>query len=251
MPRIRNEADLTRATASLVAADPRLAAILARTGPLPMRLREPGFRSLIAIVVDQQISRAAADAIFGRVAARVDPFTAEAWLAAKDRHLAKAGLSRPKLKHARAIAERVADGRLDFSRLARLTDDRARDYLIETPGIGRWTADIYLLSCMGRTDPWPAGDVALQAAVAHALELSARPNERDMHALAERWRPWRGIAARLFWAHYRVMREDRPPPSGEVATPALSRGSRSGPDSKLPPLRRSAAQHLPQGGKRA
>ena len=85
-----------------------------------------------------------------------------------------------------------------------MSDDRARAYLIETPGIGRWTADIYLLSCMGRTDPWPAADVALQAAVAHALELPARPSERDMDALAEVWRPCRGVAARLFWAHYRM-----------------------------------------------
>jgi DNA-3-methyladenine glycosylase II len=207
MPRIRTAADLARATASLAAADSRLAAILERTGRLPLRLREPGFRSLIAIVVDQQISRAAADAIFGRLEARLDPFTAVAWLAAKDRSLAKAGLSRPKLRHARAIAERVADGRLDFARLARLTDDRAREYLTSVPGIGHWTADIYLLSCMGRTDPWPAADVALQAAVAHALALPARPNEKDMHALAEGWRPWRGVAARLFWAHYRIMRE--------------------------------------------
>jgi len=207
MPRIRNAADLVRATAALVATDPRLGAIVEKTGALPLRLREPGFKSLIAIVVDQQISRAAADAIFGRLEARLDPFSPEAWLAAKDKHLAKAGLSRPKLKHARAIAERVADGRLDFARLARLSDDRARDYLIETPGIGRWTADIYLLSCMGRTDPWPAGDVALQAAVAHALALPTRPNERDMNALAESWRPYRGVAARLFWAYYRALRE--------------------------------------------
>jgi DNA-3-methyladenine glycosylase II len=207
MPRIRTAADLARATKALAATDSRLAAILERTGPLPLRLREPGFKSLIAIIVDQQISRAAADAIFGRLESRLEPFTADGWLAAKDRTLARAGLSRPKLRHARAIAERVADGRLDFARLARLTDDRARDYLISVPGIGRWTADIYLLSCMGRTDPWPAADVALQAAVAHALELSARPNEREMHALAEVWRPWRGVAARLFWAHYRIMRD--------------------------------------------
>lgn len=207
MPRIRNAADLARATTALVATDPRLGAIMEKTGALPLRLREPGFKSLIAIVVDQQISRAAADAIFGRLEARLDPFSPEAWLAAKDKHLSKAGLSGPKLKHARAIAERVTDGRLDFARLTRLSDDRARDYLIETPGIGRWTADIYLLSCMGRTDPWPAGDVALQAAVAHALALPARPNERDMHALAESWRPYRGVAARLFWAYYRALRE--------------------------------------------
>jgi DNA-3-methyladenine glycosylase II len=206
MPRIRNTADLARATNALATVDARLAAILARTGPLPLRLREPGFKSLITIIVDQQISRAAADAIFTRLEARVAPFTADTWLNTKDRHLAKAGLSRPKRKHARAIAERVADGRLDLARLSRLSDDRARDYLIAVPGVGRWTADIYLLSCMGRTDPWPAADVALQTAVAHALGLPTRPKERDMVALAQTWRPWRGIAARLFWAHYRLMR---------------------------------------------
>src|SRR5262245_40075062 len=122
MPRIRNAADLARATKALTAADVRLAAVLERTGPLPLRLREGGFKALIGIVVDQQISRAAADAIFARIEARLSPFTAKTWLAAKDRDLAKAGLSRPKLKHARAIAERVHDGRLDFSRLHRMRD---------------------------------------------------------------------------------------------------------------------------------
>lgn len=207
MARIRTAADLKRATQALLAADPRLVPVHARTGDLPMRLREAGFKSLIAIIVDQQISRAAADAIFTRVEQRVDPFTPETWLKTKDRQLAKAGLSKPKLRHARAIAERVVDGRLDFAKLARMPDDKAREYLIATPGIGPWTADIYLLSSMGRTDPWPAGDVALQAAVAHALDLKERPSEKEMHTLAEIWRPHRGVAARLFWAHYRVMRE--------------------------------------------
>jgi DNA-3-methyladenine glycosylase II len=209
MPRIRNAADLTRATAALIAADPRLAPILARTGALPLRLREPGFKSLVAIVVDQQISRAAADAIFGRLQTHLDPFTAQAWLAAEETALAKAGLSRPKLKHARAIAERVSDGRLDLMRLARLSDDKARAHLVETPGIGRWTADIYLLSCHGRTDIWPAGDLALQAAAAAALKLRKRPDERAMDRIAEKWRPYRGVAARLLWAYYRTLRQTR------------------------------------------
>jgi DNA-3-methyladenine glycosylase II len=209
MPRIRTLADLERATDALIASDPRLVPILARTGPLPLRRREPGFKSLIGIVCDQQISRAAADSIFRRLEAGLGLFTADAWLAAEEAALAKAGMSRPKLRHARAIAERVADGRLDLARLVRLSDDKAREHLIETPGIGRWTADIYLLSCHGRSDIWPAGDLALQAAVAAGLKLRERPNEKKMDAIAERWRPYRGVAARLFWAYYRTLREEK------------------------------------------
>jgi DNA-3-methyladenine glycosylase II len=204
--RLRNRTDLTRAVSAVAALDPRLAAIARDVGELPLRLREPGFKSLIAIIVDQQISRSAADAIFRRLEAALDLFTAEAWLKMGDQHLAGVGLSRPKLKHARAVAERVADGRLDLVRLSRLSDENARAHLIETPGIGRWTADIYLLSCLGRTDVWPAGDLALQVAATAALGKRKRLNERQMDAIAEIWRPWRGVAARLLWAHYRMLR---------------------------------------------
>ncbi len=204
--RLRNHRDLARAVSAVAALDGRLGKIARATGELPLRLREPGFKSLITIIVDQQISRAAADTIFHRLEAALDPFTAEAWLKADETQLSAAGLSRPKLKHARAVAERVSDGRLDLARISRLGDERARAHLMETPGIGRWTADIYLLSCLGRTDIWPAGDLALQIATTAALGKRRRLTEREMETLAEIWRPWRGVAARLLWAHYRTLR---------------------------------------------
>jgi DNA-3-methyladenine glycosylase II len=207
--RIRNASDLAVAVSAVAALDPLLGKIARNVGELPLRLRPAGFKSLIAIVVDQQISRSAANAIFQRLETAVQPFTAQAWLAMDDALLLAAGLSRPKRKHAHAIAERVADGRLDLARLSRLSDENARAHLIATPGVGRWTADIYLLSCLGRTDIWPAGDLALQAATTAALGKRKRLNERQMDAVAEDWRPWRGVAARLLWAHYRALRMRR------------------------------------------
>jgi len=208
-PRIRNEKDLARAIAAVTRLDHRLKAIAAGRPPLPLRLREPGFKSLILIIVNQQISRAAADTIFARLEAQLDPFTAGRLLAASDQALRGAGLSGPKIRHARAIAERVADGRLALERLPRLSDDKVREHLMQTPGVGRWTADIYLLSCLGRTDIWPAGDLALQIAATHVLGKRKRLTEKQMEAAGEVWRPWRAVAARLLWAHYHTVRPVR------------------------------------------
>lgn len=204
--RIRTARDLEQGLALLLRRDRRLAPIARRAGPLPMRRRRPGFEALAAIVVSQQISRAAADTIFARLKTAVVPFTPERLAAAEEAALAAAGLSAPKRRHLRTIAGRIGAGTLDLGRLARLDDDAARAAMMETPGIGRWTADVYLMFSLGRADIWPAGDLALQTAVGEALALRARPDARRLDAIAEPWRPWRAVAARLFWAHYRVLR---------------------------------------------
>ena len=192
--------------------DPRLGAVRARAGEVPLRLSEPGFRSLAAIVTGQQVSRASADAIFGRLSALLDPLTPQAVLSADEAVFRTAGLSRPKQRGLLATAAAVAEG-LDLDGLCLLDAGDAHRLLTAIPGIGTWTADCYLLFAAGHPDIFPARDVALQAAVGHALAIDPRPGEKELLRLAESWRPWRGIAARLFWAYYREMRgrEAAPP----------------------------------------
>jgi DNA-3-methyladenine glycosylase II len=188
----------------LVARDPLLAGIEAQAGPLPWRTREPGFPGLLAAIVGQQISNLAAAAIWRRVVALMDGSpSAEALLALPDAALAGAGLSRPKIAYARGLAEAVATGRLDPSAFPSMPDEEVIAAIIALPGFGRWSAEIYLLFALGRRDAFPAADLALAAAAAHLYGFAARPGEKALRALAEPWAPWRGLAARLLWHHWR------------------------------------------------
>jgi len=177
-------------------------------GDPPLRLRPAGFEGLARIIVGQQVSVASATAIWGRTVEVCRPFEPTALLALKDRHLAGAGLSRPKIRTLRAISEACCNG-LDLSRLDRASDEEVHAALTEVTGIGPWTADIYILFCLGRADGWAPGDLALQIAAQHALELAERPDKVAMLELAERWRPWRGVAARLLWAYYAARKAKR------------------------------------------
>ncbi len=203
---IHTEADLLAATAQLIEADRRLAAAHAVTGPLPLRRRAGGFEGLASIVVSQQLSTASAAAIWGRLAAAVDPFDHAGLLRARTPKLRRVGLSTGKIRTLRAIARAIRDGVLDPKHLADLPADDAHRLLMQVHGIGPWTADIYLLTCVGHADAWPAGDLALQEAARLALALKARPTTKEMGPLAEPWRPWRGVAARLLWTYYRAVK---------------------------------------------
>ncbi len=205
--RLRNRRDLTKGVAALVAIDKSLKKIAKHADRLSISQAEEGFEALLEIVVSQQLSSAAADTIFARVKERVVPFDPETLLETDAEVLRAAGLSAPKQKHMRSIAARIVSGELDLVRLAEMHDDEAHAHLVETSGIGPWTAQVYLMSSLKRADVWPAGDVALQAAVTKALGLKKRPDIKAMIALGERWRPWRTVAARLFWTHYRVTLE--------------------------------------------
>ena len=205
--RLRTKRDLKKGVAELVAIDRSLKAIAKHADKLAVPQGEGGFEALIEIIVSQQLSSAAADTIFGRVKARVVPFDPPTLLATDAESLRAAGLSAPKQKHMRSIATRILSGELDLAHVAEMHDDDAHAHLIETSGIGPWTAQVYLMSSLKRADVWPAGDVSLQAAVTKALGLRKRPNTKKMIALGERWRPWRTVAARLFWTHYRVTQE--------------------------------------------
>jgi DNA-3-methyladenine glycosylase II len=202
MPRL----DLSRGLAELALADADFARVLALYGPPPRRVRPTGFATLIQAILAQQVSRASADAIWLRLAAAVDPFTPEGVLALDEPALRRLGLSQQKARYARALAAAIAEGRLDLRRLGRTADEDAIAMLTAVPGIGRWTAEIYLLAAHQRPDVWPAADLALMIAVERLKGLPARPNLKQMIGLAEAWRPWRAVAARLLWHYYRMTR---------------------------------------------
>ena len=201
---IHTEADLDAALAALSRADPRFVALTATAGRPPLRRRPDGFAGLAAIIVAQQLSTASANAIWGRLAAAFDPLDPAAIIRARPARLARIGLSAPKIRALKAIARAVAGGDLGLAALGELAAEDAHAALTAVHGIGPWTADIYLLSCLGHADAWPAGDLALQEAARVAFALPSRPSAKEMQALADPWRPWRAVAARVLWTYYRA-----------------------------------------------
>jgi len=203
---IHTEADLDRALAGLIAADGRLASVLAVSGRPPLRRRAGGFKGLASIIVSQQLSVASAAGIWGRLEAALDPLDHKALLRARSDKLERVGLSAAKIRTLKAIARMIDRGGLDLLALADRPADEAHQALIALHGIGPWTADIYLLACIGHADAWPAGDLALQEAARLAFALETRPSVQEMGPLAEGWRPWRGVAAWLLWTYYRAVK---------------------------------------------
>jgi DNA-3-methyladenine glycosylase II len=201
---IHTEADLDAGIAALVKADPRWAPIFERTGRPPLRRREGGFAGLAQIIVSQQVSVASAAAIHGRLVAIGDPFDHTSILRARKGRLLRVGLSNAKVKTLKEIAKAIEAKHIDLNALADIPADEAHDKLTALHGIGPWTADVYLLACIGHADAWPAGDIALQEAARLAFNLPSRPTTKAMAPLAEGWRPWRAVAARLLWSYYRV-----------------------------------------------
>lgn len=209
-PAILAEETLAAALAALREIDPVcIGAMLDAAGSPPLRRREPGFPGLAWIVVGQQVSTASANAIYARLNAGFPGLAPEAIVAATDAELRACGLSAPKMKTLRAIADALMTGALDLRRLEAATAEDAHAELCAVHGIGPWTADIFLLFCLGHPDAWPAGDLALQEAARMALDLRKRPDTKKLEQIGERWRPHRGVAARLLWAYYRVMKDGR------------------------------------------
>lgn len=205
MRTISTLADLGQGLDALCRLDPRLEAVRAAAPEVPLRRAEPGFASLVSIVIGQQVSTASAAAIYARFATLLDPMTPDAVLAAEDTVFREAGFSGAKVRTVRALAQAVHDG-LDLDHICNLDAEHAIRLLTKVSGIGPWTAESYLLFAAGHPDVFPAGDVALQAAVAHAFSLAQRPSDKALRLIAEPWSPWRAVAARLFWSYYRVMR---------------------------------------------
>jgi DNA-3-methyladenine glycosylase II len=217
MQRIETTQDIARGLEALVMLDPRLHPVIEGAGDIPLRRSEPGFASLCSIVVSQQVSRASADAIDARLRRLIDPLTPENLLAGGPTPMIEAGLSRPKQKTLAALAGAIHHDGLDLLALCAAPPDTAMDRLVAIPGIGPWTAEIYLLFCAGHPDIFPARDLALQAAVADWLGLENRPDHRALTRIAESWAPWRGVAARLFWSHYRQIKGREGAPAARMA----------------------------------
>jgi len=242
---IHTEADLDGALAALGKADPRFAALVAEAGRPPLRRRADGFAGLAAIIVAQQLSTASANAIWGRLAAAFDPLDPAAILHARPARLKKLGLSAPKIRTLKAIARAVVRGELALAALDKLTADEAHAALTAVHGIGPWTADIYLLSALGHADAWPAGDLALQEAAKVAFALPARPTAKEMQALAEPWRPWRAVAARILWAYYRAAAE-----AAKAAAKATAVAKPPRPRSTAPRVTARSKRRASPGGNR-
>lgn len=200
--RIDHESDLTGAVERLIALDPKIAELIAVGGPPPLRRRAGGFAGLASIVCSQQLSTASAAAIWGRLELAFRPFDHHAILSARTPKLQRAGLSLPKIRTFREIARTVRDGGIDLDALHDMPADEAHAQLVTIKGIGPWTADIYLLFCVGHADAFPAGDLALQEAARIAYRKRKRPTAKQLEKIAEAWRPYRGVAARILWAYY-------------------------------------------------
>lgn len=208
MTPIETETDIERGLAALVRIDPRLASFAETLAPLPLRRRPADFAGLAHIVTGQLLSIASASAIFARLQQRVVPLDPSGLARVSDEELLALGMSRAKTATLRAMARACEEG-LDPARLASRPAEEAHAELCRIKGIGRWSADIFLLFCAGHPDIFPSGDLALQVATADIFKLDARPSVREMDRIAGDWAPWRAVAARLLWAHYRQMKQGK------------------------------------------
>jgi DNA-3-methyladenine glycosylase II len=200
---------LAAAARELALRDAVLAGIVERFGTPPLWDRPAGFATLVHIILEQQVSLASAAAAFSRLRARVDPLTPDGFLGLSDADLLEIGFSRQKARYARALAAAVVDGTLDLDGLQHLDDDGDERELIAVPGIGPWTATIYRLMVLRRPDAWPASDIALAQSLAEAGGLDRRPSPTEMLTIADAWRPWRAVAARILWHGYLETRAGR------------------------------------------
>ncbi len=190
---------------ALSARDAAIAAAVAEVGPPHFEIRPHGFPTLMRAIVAQQVSAASARAIFARLEAAVQPLTPERLQQMGAEAVRACGFSRPKIKYAFALADHVLDGRLPLDRLDAMADDEIIAALTAVPGIGPWSAEVYMIFAMGRPNIWPAADLALQAAQQRLDGLDERPKPKHSRELAERWMPWRSVAAVTLWHYYRTM----------------------------------------------
>ena len=197
-----NEDAFTQAVRALSDRDAHLAEVIQRYGQPPLWVREPGFPTLVYIILEQQVSLASAKAAFDRLNAAVRPLTPRGFLKLTDADLLRIGFSRQKTLYTRLLAESLSRRHFDLRYLHELHDDAARKMLTAFKGIGNWTADIYLLSALRRPDIWPVGDLALATAVQEVKHLRQRPSPERLEKLSQPWRPYRAVAARLFWHAY-------------------------------------------------
>ncbi len=199
--------DIQAGLLELAKLDPRLVEAIRLSTDIPLRRSEGGYEGLARIIVGQQVSTASAQAIWNRFAAAFAPFEPEAILAASDEALKACGLSMPKIRGLRAVAEAIVKRHIEIDALAAMEAEAAHAALTAIKGVGPWTADVYLLACIGHVDAFPSGDIALQEAARMAFDLPARPDAKTLLAISEIWKPWRAVAARLLWRYYAVRKQ--------------------------------------------
>ena len=195
--------NLVELTDKLIEIDPDFGTVVERFGYSPHFGREPGFPSLMLIILEQQVSLASARAAYNKLVARLDgDLRPETFLTLDDSELKTAGFSRQKTRYGRELASAILHGTLDLNSLAQLPDEDVQTELIKIKGIGVWTANIYLMMCLNRSDIWPRGDIALEEAIKQIKGLDKRPKKEKFDAWGEKWRPYRSVAAHLLWHHY-------------------------------------------------
>ena len=209
-PRALTRETLAMGVRALVRQDPDFAALYRRNGLPPMWERRPGFSTLVHIVLEQQVSIAAARTLFRRVAAEIGGMTPERILDRGALGLHRLGITRQKAAYCHALAAAVQDGSLSLSRIARSDDIAGRASLLALHGIGPWSADIYYLMALRRPDVWPVGDLALAVALRDVKRLRKLPDVQRQLAMSDAWAPWRSVAARLLWHYYLTTRRTKP-----------------------------------------
>lgn len=193
---------LVQAAEELAARDKTLAWILTTYGAPPMWARPTGFPTLVHIILEQQVSLKSAKAMLLRLQSAIDPFRPERFVELGETHLRSLGVTRQKSAYLLHLSESILNDELSLTRLSRMSDDSVRMKLTRIKGIGSWSADVYLLMAMRRADIWPAGDLALAVAAKDLLSLERKPAPEELETIAERWRPYRAVAARMLWQHY-------------------------------------------------
>ena len=188
--------------AELAERDRDFETVLEEHGPPPLWGRKPGFPTLVQIILEQQVSLASAKAAYNKLEEALGEVTPERLLSLEDDELKTIGFSRQKSRYCRGLAQAIVDGEFDIAGLRRLSDDEAKRELMSLKGVGRWTADIYLLMALRRPDVWPSGDLALAKAAQQVKNLPATPDYDRLDAMAEDWKPWRAVAAQILWHHY-------------------------------------------------
>lgn len=219
MPRALSYATLQTGTRELAAVDPQLGGIVARLGTPPMFARRPGFATLVKIILEQQVSLAAARTMFLRLNKHVGGMSPQGVTALGVAGLREFGLTRQKSAYCHGLAERILDGRLDLSLVASVDESKARAMLLELPGIGPWTVDIYFLMALRRPDVWPQGDLGLARAMQEVKGMPRLPCPDEQRAIAVGWAPWRSVAARILWSHYLARLPAKPATSPKILNP--------------------------------
>lgn len=193
---------LVQAAQHLAAREETLSRVFNTYGAPPMWRRPTGFQTLVHIILEQQVSLKSAKAMLLRLQSAIDPFTPERFVELGEAHFRSLGVTRQKSAYLLHLSGSILNGDLSLTRLSRMSDDEVRNRLTQIKGIGSWSADVYLLMAMRRADIWPAGDLALAVAVKNLYRLEKRPTPADLIQIAERWRPYRAVAARMLWQHY-------------------------------------------------